>query len=101
MVCCAPNLPRLLVPVCSCTVDSWYLVLLLLLQPYKHENGIRCHVVLQVIMFVKQHPQLSLDWLACLNRVRIERMLVLLPCLVSTMPAMLLLAHHINAVLKG
>jgi len=40
-------------------------------------------------------------WLACLNRVRIERMLVLLPCLVSTMPAMLLLAHHINAVLKG
>jgi hypothetical protein len=57
--------------------------------------------VLQVIIFVKQHPQSSLEWLACLNKVRIERMLVLHSCLVSTMPTMLLLGHHINAVLRG
>ena len=41
--------------------------------------------MLQVIVFVKQHPRLSLEWLACLNKVRIKRVLVLHSCLVSTL----------------
>ena len=43
-------------------------------------------MVLQVIIFVKQHPHSSLEWLACLNKVRTKRILVLYSCLVSTMP---------------
>ncbi len=86
MVCCAPNLPGLLVLACSYTVDLCHFALLLLMQPSKYVNGLRPQVVLQVIIFVKQHPQLSLEWLACLNKVRTTKMLVLHPCLISTMP---------------
>lgn len=62
-------------------------------------NGLRSQVVLQVTIAVKQHLQLSV--LARLKKVRFERMLVLHPCLVSTMPtALLLLGHHTNDVLR-
>jgi len=36
--------------------------------------------LLQVVIFVKQHPHLSLEWLACLIKVRIKRVLALHPC---------------------
>ena len=39
-------------------------------------------VVLQVITCVKQRLQSSLEWLACLIKVSIERPVVLHPCLV-------------------
>ena len=43
-------------------------------------KSLRAEVVLQVIILVEQHPQSSLEWLACLNKVRMKRMLVLQFC---------------------
>ncbi len=63
-------------------------------------DGLRPQVVLQVILAVKQHLQSSV--LARLKKVTFQRMLVLHPCTVSTLPiASLLLGHHANDVLRG
>ena len=86
MVCCASKPPGLRVLACRYAADLCHFAVLLLMQPCKYLNGLRPQVVLQVIIFVKQHPQSYVEWLACLNKARTTKMLVLHPWFISTMP---------------
>ena len=86
MVCCASKLQGLRVLACRYAADLCHFAVLLLMQPCKYLNGLRPQVVLQVIIFVKQHPQSYVEWLACLNKARTTKMLVLHPWFISTMP---------------
>ena len=61
-MCRASKLPGLLVLAQSCTLDSTlcYFAFVLPMQPYKYEMVSGLGVLQVIIIFVKQHPQLSL-----------------------------------------
>ncbi len=61
-------------------------------------DGLKPKLVLQVVIFVKQHPHSSPEWLACLNKVRIEKNYCI-AFLLSANNANL--GHHAKAVLKS
>ncbi len=104
MLYCAPKLPELLVLVCSytvalCCIDAADAVI--------RSPGLRAQVMLQISIFVllapllALHPQSSLDWLACLKKVRMKRMLVLHFCTVLTMPTVLFIGSKCECCAQG
>lgn len=98
-MCRASKLPGLLVLAQSCTLDSTlcHFAFVLPMQPYKYEMVSGLGVLQVIIIFVKQHPQLSLS-----EEVRMKRELVLHSCvaIASTM-TMVLLLGQVDADLKA